>query len=472
MTSQNNQMTKFLIALSLSLSVSLNAVQKPNILIIIADDCTFSDLPINGGQNAKTPHLDAFAKQSLIFNRAYLGMAMCSPCRSELYTGRYPHRNGCAWNHGTCRPGTRSMPHILRPQGYRVGLAGKTHVKPKAAFPFEKIPGFDQNCVRNPTQPHDLSGSKEFVTRDPDQPFCLVVALTEPHAPWVMGDASAYPPGKIKLPPYLADTPMTRQQYADYLAEITYMDSQVGELLLLLEETKNSDNTLVLFTSEQGAQFPGCKWTNWDNGLHTSLVARWPKKITSGRTNAIVQYADILPTILDLAGSKPNPKTFDGHSFAGVLLGEDSDHRDYAFGMHNNYPEGPTYPIRSITNGKWRYIRNLSHTSLYIEKHLMGKHEHNPYWSSWVFSSFSNPKHEMLVNRFMKRPAEELYHTNEDHYEMTNLASDPTHAKIKETLATILDQHLKDQGDPGLSLDTKKAHKAAANLTPSFQSRP
>lgn len=364
------------------------------------------------------------------------------------------------------------MPHILKPQGYRVGLAGKTHVKPKAAFPFEKIPGFDQNCVRNPTQPHNLSGSKEFLTRDPDQPFCLVVALTEPHAPWVMGDASAYPPANIKLPPYLADTPMTRQQYADYLAEITYMDSQVGELLALLEETKNSDNTLVLFTSEQGAQFPGCKWTNWDNGLHTSLVARWPKKITSGRTNAIVQYADILPTILELSGSKPNPKTFDGRSFAGVLLGEDSHHRDYAFGMHNNYPEGPTYPIRSITNGKWRYIRNLSHASLYIEKHLMGKHEHNPYWSSWVFSSFSNPKHEMLVNRFMKRPAEELYHTNEDHYEMTNLASDPTHAKIKETLATILDQHLKDQGDPGLSLDTKKAHKAAANLTPSFQSKP
>lgn len=134
-------MTKFLFTLFLSLSVSLNAVQKPNILIIIADDCTFSDLPINGGQNAKTPHLDAFAKQSLIFDRAYLGMAMCSPCRSELYTGRYPHRNGCAWNHGTCRPGTQSMPHILKPQGYRVGLAGKTHVKPSEAFPFEKIPG-------------------------------------------------------------------------------------------------------------------------------------------------------------------------------------------------------------------------------------------------------------------------------------------------------------------------------------------
>ena len=174
---------------------------------------------------------------------------------------------------------------------------------------MKKVMSFGQNCVPTPARPHDLSGSKEFLTRDLNQPFCLVVALTEPHAPWVMGDASAYPPRKIKLPAYLADTPMTRQQYADYLAEITYMDSQVGELLALLKETKNSDNTLVLFTSEQGAQFPGCKWTNWDNGLHTSLVARWPKKIATGRTNAIVQYADILPTILDLAGTKPNPKT-------------------------------------------------------------------------------------------------------------------------------------------------------------------
>lgn len=463
-------MSKFFVALILCLSASLRADQKPNILIIVADDCTFSDLPINGGQNAQTPHLDALAKQSLVFNRAYLGMAMCSPCRSELYTGQYPHRNGCAWNHGTCRPGTQSMPHLLKPQGYRVGLAGKTHVKPMSAFPFEQIPGFDPNCVRNPTRPHDLTGTKEFMTRDSKQPFCLVLALTEPHAPWVMGDASAYPPQKIKLPSYLADTPITRKQYADYLAEITYMDSQVGEILALLEETKKSSHTLVIFTSEQGAQFPGCKWTNWDNGLHTSLIARWPKKIKTGRSNAIVQYTDILPTLLEFAGAKPTPQRFDGSSFAAVLLDQKTHHRNYAFGMHNNYPEGPAYPVRSVTNGKWRYIRNLSHNSLYIEKHLMGRHEHNPYWSSWVFSSFSNPHHEMLVNRFMKRPAEELYHTAEDHFEMTNLATDPAHAEIKEKLSTILDQHLDEQGDPGLPLDTQKAHKAAANHKPIFQS--
>lgn len=455
------------------LSLPLLAADKPNILIMIADDCTFSDLPINGGENAKTPHLDALAKQSLTFDRAYLGMAMCSPCRSELYTGRYPFRNGCAWNHGTVRPDTTSIPHHLGPLGYRVGLTGKTHIKPKAAFPFEFVPGFDPNCVNDPTLPHDLTGTKNFITKAPAQPFCLVVALTEPHAPWVMGDASAYPPAKLKLPSYLADTPLTRQQYSSYLAEITYMDSQVGELLKLLDESNLSENTLVLFTSEQGAQFPGCKWTNWDNGLHTSLIARWPGKIPANmRTRAIVQYADVLPTLLDLAGQKPNPEQFDGTSFSRVLFGESDQHRTHAFGMHNNFPEGPPYPIRSISNGEWRYIRNLLPESLYIEKHLMGRNEHNPYWQSWVFSSFDRPRHKFLIDRFMKRPPEELYHTAVDPFEMTNLVKDPAHAGIKERLSLALNKQLEDQGDPGPSLDTQKAHKAAASLKPAFRSKP
>ena len=456
-----------------SLLLQISAIENPNMLIILADDCTFSDLPVNGGQNAKTPHLDAFARQSLVFDHAYLGMAMCSPCRSELYTGRYPFRNGCAWNHGTVRPGTQSLPHHLRPLGYRVGLAGKTHIKPRSAFPFKLIPGFDDNCVRNPTNPHDLAGTRKFITADPTHPFCLVVALTEPHAPWVMGDASKYPPAKIKLPSYLADTPSTRESYSKYLAEITYMDSQVGELLALLDETKLADDTLVLFTSEQGAQFPGCKWTNWDNGIHTSLIARWPGKIPADkRTPAIVQYTDILPTLLDLSGKKTSEGSFDGSSFADVLQGERDTHRTYAFGMHNNFPEGPSYPIRSATNGEWRYIRNLRPEQLYIEKHLMGKNDHNPYWQTWIFSSFSNKHHETLVSRFMKRPAEELYHTAKDPFELTNLASSAEHAEIKAQLAKALDQHLAQQKDPGARLDTQKAHRAAAKLSPLFPSKP
>ncbi|MCB1226825.1 MAG: sulfatase-like hydrolase/transferase, partial [Verrucomicrobiales bacterium] len=71
----------------------------PNFLIVLADDCTFSDLPVYGGENAKTPNLDRLASESLVFNRAYLSEAMCQPCRAELYSGQYPMRNGCAWNH-------------------------------------------------------------------------------------------------------------------------------------------------------------------------------------------------------------------------------------------------------------------------------------------------------------------------------------------------------------------------------------
>ena len=465
-------MKPWILLVTLSL-LPLHGAEKPNLLVILADDCTYSDLSFHGGENARTPNLDGLAKQGTVFERAYLGMAMCSPCRSEFYTGRLPLRNGCAWNQGTSRPGTRSMPHFLGELGYRVGLAGKTHIKPAKAYPFEDVPGFDDNCVHDPTLPHNLGGVRKFVTRDAKQPFCLVVALTEPHAPWVMGDASAYPPRSLKLPPYLADTPLTRQSYSRYLAEITYMDSQVGELLGLLDKEGLARNTLVLFSSEQGAQFPGCKWTNWDSGLHTSMVARWPGTVPAGRrTPALVQYADVLPTFMELAGGKPDPAVFDGTSFAAVLRGQSDRHRGFVYGMHNNYPEGPPYPIRSVGDGEWRYIRNLSPQKLYIEKHLMGRTEHNPYWGSWVFSATENPKHLRLVERFISRPAEELYHTAQDRFEMTNLAADPAHAETKARLAAALDKSLKDQLDPGVPLDTPEAFDAAKSLKPSFPGKP
>jgi len=263
--------------------------KSPNVLIILADDCTFSDLSIYGGPNAKTPNIERLASQGLTFNRAYVSSAMCQPCRAELYTGQFPLRNGCAWNHSACRPGTRSLPQHLKPLGYRTGIAGKVHVQPQESFPLENVPGFDSSAVRNPTQAHDLAGIREFMARDQSQPFCLVVGLVEPHVPWVMGDASQYPVKAIKLPPHLADTPKTRQDFAAYLAEITYMDGQVGEILKSLDETGQANNTLVLFSSEQGSQFPGSKWTCWDVGLHTALIARWPGVITADIRRQVVE---------------------------------------------------------------------------------------------------------------------------------------------------------------------------------------
>lgn len=440
----------------------------PNVLVILADDCTVHDLPLYGGRNARTPNLDAFAAEGLTFNRAYVGMAMCQPCRAELYSGQYAMRNGCAWNHSASRPGTRSLPHHLGALGYRVGLAGKVHVTPKPAFPFEVVPGFDTSCTRDPTQPHSLDGVRAFMTRKADEPFCLVVALVEPHVPWVMGDRSLYPPAKIALPPHIADTPKTREDFGAYLAEITYMDGQVGEILAALRGAGLEKDTLVLFSSEQGSQFPGCKWTNWDTGLHTALIARWPGRVAAGRrTDALVQYTDVAPTLVELAGGDPADAAFrfDGTSFAAVLRGAKDVHRTFAYGAHNNIPEGPAYPVRSVTDGEWRYIRNLTPGELYIEKHLMGLQGggalNNPYWPTWIGTAWDNPATYRLVKRYMSRPAEQLYHTAADPHEMTDLAADPAHAAVKARLSAELDRWLAAQGDPGIPQDTHDAHRAA-----------
>ncbi len=439
----------------------------PNILLIISDDCTYNDLPLFGGRNAKTPNIDRLAKAGLVFDRAYMGMAMCMPCRSELYTGLYPMRNGCAWNHAASRPEVTSMPHHLGDLGYRVGIAGKIGLKPEAAYPFELVNGFERNCCRNPTNPHDLTGIRTFMGRSSD-PFCLVIGLVDPHVPWVMGDVSQYPPESLDLPPNLVDTAETREDFSRYLAEITYMDSQLGDILATLHETGHADDTLVLFTSEQGAQFPGAKWTTWNLGLHTGLVARWPGMVAPGkRTNALVQYADVLPTLVEAASGNPAAHDYDGISFLEILTGTaEESQRSLAYGMHNNWPEGPPYPSRTVSDGVYRYIRNLTSNDLYISKWIMGRKSDNQdlipeYWQSWMMESYSDASACAQVRRNMLRPGEELYHSAQDPYEQNNLTDDPAYTEIKTRLSAELDHWMAEQGDPGIALDTPEAHRAA-----------
>ena len=127
------------------------------------------------------------------------------------------------------------------------------------------------------------------------------------------------------------------------------------------------------------------------------------------RTDALVQYADVLPTLLELAGGNPAASglALDGTSFAAVLRGEAQTHRTWVYGAHNNIPEGPAYPVRTVTDGQWRYIRNLTPGELYIEKHLMGIQGggalNNPYWPTWIATAWDNPDTYRLVKRYMQR---------------------------------------------------------------------
>jgi len=244
------------------------------------------------------------------------------------------------------------------------------------------------------------------------------------------------------------------------------MDGQVGAIMQVLEKSGQAKDTLVLFTSEQGSQFPGCKWTNWNTGLHTALVAHWPGRTPVGkRTDALVQYADILPTLLTAAGGDPKKHRHDGTSFLPVLVGESDTHREFVYGIHNNIPEGPEYPIRSVSDGTFHYIRNLRPDELYIEKHLMGMKGNavlnNPYWSTWVREAWINPHTYRLVKRYMSRPSEELYNSVADPYELNNLAKASEHKSRLRVLSAELDHWMKEQGDPGINVDTHKSIEAA-----------
>lgn len=444
-----------------TLGASEASQRRPNILMILGDDATYNDLPLYGGRNVKTPRIDRLASEGKLFTHAYASMAMCQPCRTELYTGLYPMRTGTCWNHSATKAGTESICHALRPLGYRVGITGKTHVVPRSCFPFDAVAGFEDNCVA-PTADINCEGIARYMKQDPSQPFCLVVGLVVPHVVWTVGDPSHFDPKTLTLPPNLADTPQTRRDYAKYLAEIEVLDQQVGAVLDTLEASGQADNTLVIFSSEQGAQFPGCKWTNYDTGVRTGFVARWPGRIKAGsRTDAIIQYADVLPTLIEAAGGRVKAARYDGASFLEALTGDKPTRRQYAYAMHNNLPEGPAYPIRSVRDKQYRYIRNLSPDSLHVQRYIMGKPEHNPYWNTWMWAAADNPKTERLVSRYLNRPAEELYDSEQDPYELNNLADNPRFADVKARLSKELDRWMTEQGDPGAALDTMEMLNAS-----------
>ena len=129
--------------------------------------------------------------------------------------------------------------------------------------------------------------------------------------------------------------------------------------------------------------------------------------------------------------------------------------------MHNNIPEGPPYPIRSVTDGEYHYIRNLTPEAIYIEKHLMGQNQWHTYWPTWVFSSTFSPYNNWRVTRYMRRRPEQLYNTLEKPYEMDNQAHRRDLADVKQRLSTELDRWMAEQGDPGAAIDTPEQWEAA-----------
>lgn len=448
--------------------LSQNKAEKPNIVLIMADDLTWHDIEPYGSNVVKTPNLARLADEGLSFDNMFTATAMCAPTRQQILTGLFPVRNGAFPNHGKVYKGTKSIFHYLQDLGYETGLIGKKHIGPDSSFPFKNIGG--QNHDGGEGMDIDLSKAEKFINDSGDNPYLLVVTSNQPHGPLNRGDRSAYPPEDINVPPYLVDTKMTRENLSAYYAEITYLDSLVGRTLDIIDDSKEQENTIVIFTSEQGSGMPFGKWTNYDNGLKTAFIVRWPGKIEKDtRTAAMAQYVDVVPTILDIVGENPDDidtgtpdaygnRGFDGRSFRKVLEGKTGDFRDYVFGVHTTrgiIKGSDSYPIRSVRSDKYLYIHNLNSEGKFSNVVTNGK----------LLEDWKNTGREEDHKRaefYEKRPAEELYDVRKDPYQLNNIIDEPGYEEVVKTLKSELAQFMKQQGDKGIETelqahDRKKA---------------
>jgi N-sulfoglucosamine sulfohydrolase len=433
----------------------------PNIMLVIGDDMTWWDCEPYGSTQVKTPNMTRLAKEGICFDSMFTSTAMCAPTRQQLYTGLYPVRNGAYPNHSRVYDGTKSLVHYFQSLGYRVGLSGKRHFNPPSSYPFEFLTDAkDQNTSEN------ISRISEFVNRDKNQPYFLIVTCSESHKPWNMGNPSQYDIDTLKVPPLYVDCPKTRKEMANYFGEVTYLDEILGKCIDIVDQSGQNDNTITIFTSEQGAQFPSQgKWTCYDSGLKTAFIVRWPDKIKANtRTRAMAQYVDLVPTLLEAVGVDPTTidtgcpdanghEGFDGKSFYKVLIGDKGIHRDYVYGAHTTrgiINGSACYPIRSIRSNRYKYIENLYHTEPFYN--LENTNEKG-LWAHWKELGKTDDKIARLVKRYRYRPAIEMYDIQVDPYELKNMANSQAIWEVQDELKTLLHEWMKQQGDQGIATE-------------------
>lgn len=442
----------FLITLSAQ-GTNLSHTQPYNIVLFIADDLGVNDIEPYGNKVVRTPNLTRLSKESLLFMRAFASSPTCTPSRSTMYTGLMPIRHGAHGNHGGVSAGTQSLVQYLQPLGYRVAIAGKLHVGPEEVFSFERIsksnviePGHEKQPGLN----YDLNlepVDKWLSQQQQNKPFMLIVADHSPHVVWP--EKATYDPNKVDIPIKHIDTRETRISRARYYTDVTKMDNNVGKLLSSLDKNGLSKNTIVIFVSDQGPQWPFAKWSLYDDGIKTPLMVRWPGTVKGGtKTGALVSLADLLPTIVEAAGGKA-PQDIDGQSFLPVLKGIKDVHREYVFATHTGDRLMNRAPARMLRTTKYKYILNLAPEILYTT-HMDKAKDHDggrEYWDSWRAKSFTDEHAASILWRYHNRPKEELYNVETDPHELHNLASDPNHSKLLNDYRGKLAEWRKQQKD-------------------------
>lgn len=443
------------------LSVSSPAVgaDTRNVLLIIADDQGL-DLGAYGNPVLRTPNLDRLAARGTLFANAFATVSSCSPSRSVIYTGLYSHANGMYGlahdvHNQHLLPSVRALPQLLKAAGYRTALVGKKHILPESALPFDEELAPERPGNRDVAF---MAGeARKFISRSTERPFLMIVGYSDPHRAqenfgntraWPGVSRATYDPAKVIVPAHLPDLPEVRRDLADYYESISRLDSGVGLLFEVLRETGHSDDTLVIYLSDNGRAFPGAKTTLYDEGIHLPLIIASPAQSKRGvHNNAMVSWVDIVPTILDWARVQPQgAQQFAGRSILPILQQADPQGWDRVFASHGFHEIQQYYPMRALRTRQYKYIANLAAP---LEFPIAGDIASSATWRA-ILARPTAGLGARAVKAFLHRPPEELYDLQNDPSEVDNLAASPAHREVLEHMRAAMAKFRADTHDPWL----------------------
>lgn len=433
-----------LAALALAIHGRTAAAARPDILVFLSDDQSQLDCAPYGEKIIRTPNMQKLAAAGMTFERAYVASPSCAPSRAALLTGLMPARNGAEANHARPRADIKKWPAYFQEQGYEVVAFGKvSHYKHTADY------GFDHFADDGFHQHESIAHAAEWLAQRPKKdakPLCFMVGTNWPHVPWPEKDLG-YDPAALTLPAGSIDTLKTREWRARYAAAVTKADEDLGTVLDAARQHLGKD-TLILFSADHGAQWPFGKWNGYESGVCVPLIISWPGVVQPGsRSRALVQWTDFLPTLLEAAGGQP-PADMDGRSFLPVLRGVRTTHRELIFTTHSNDGRFNVYPLRTVRDERWKYIRNL-HPEFAFTTHIdlpvrLGQRD---FFATWEEQARTDARAAAVLKRYHARPAEELYDLEADPHEQQNVAADPARSAELSRLRRRLDEWITAQGD-------------------------
>jgi len=441
--------------------LSADSEQRPNLVLIIADDMNWDDCGAYGHPAIRTPNIDRLASEGLRFQHAYLTTNSCSPSRASILTGKYPHNTGAEQLHWPLPEASLTFAQQLKTSGYYTAAAGKWHLGDAVRDHFDRIyeastAGFvlpsgkeGQPAKMIAAQPSGCEDWQQALDDCPrDRPFFLWLAALDPHREYQTGALD--PPHKIEdviVPPHLPDTPEVREDLRLYYDEIGRLDNYIGNFLAKLEERNVAENTVVLFISDNGRPFPRDKTTLYDGGIRTPWIVRWPAKTGAGiTTNALVSAIDIAPTFLELAGlHQNNTSEFKpaGLSFAKVLSDPTISHRQYAI-AEDHWHDYEDH-ARCVITQRFKLIRNDYRDLPSTPSADAGR---SLTWQAMLKLQQEGKLTPQQQSCFLApRPAWELYDLQSDPGELSNRIDDPAYKSVRIRLTNALQDWTKQTSD-------------------------